>query len=383
MHSTGSIAICLAGLALGGLRLTELATPSLAQETRPALSWTMQESGTTAGLRGIYSVDGQVAWASGTEGTVLRTTDGGGHWTRCATPDAATDGATLDFRGIQAWDEKAAIVMASGPGEKSRLYKTVDGCRTWELVFKNPDAPEGFWDSVHVEGFDAVMIGDPVKGRFSVFVSDQRGLKDWHRFESPQRQPNLRLPAPHSADEGLFAASNSNVWGSGYHGVSFITGGPMGSFLYQTEWHSWPTDFTFARFAIHKLPLAKGTSAGAFSAFWKAPCNHNIRGDCSAIVVGGDYTKPNDPTGTAAWSADGGQHWTAATTPPHGYRSTVQYSPDLKAWITAGTNGSDISHDDGKTWESIDNGNWNALSLPFLVGPKGRIARLSVAAGKP
>jgi len=51
-------------------------------------------------------------------------------------------------------------------------------------------------------------------------------------------------------------------------------------------------------------------------------------------------------------------------------------------WIAAGTNGSDISRDDGKTWQAVDDGNWNALSLPFVVGPKGRIARLSVAAGK-
>jgi hypothetical protein len=42
-----------------------------------------------------------------------------------------------------------------------------------------------------------------------------------------------------------------------------------------------------------------------------------------------------------------------------------------------GTNGSDISRDDGKTWTALDDGNWNALSLPFVVGPKGRIARLS------
>jgi hypothetical protein len=50
----------------------------------------------------------------------------------------------------------------------------------------------------------------------------------------------------------------------------------------------------------------------------------------------------------------------------------------LKAWIAAGTNGSDISRDDGKTWTPIDDGNWNALSLPFVVGPHGRIARLSL-----
>jgi len=55
----------------------------------------------------------------------------------------------------------------------------------------------------------------------------------------------------------------------------------------------------------------------------------------------------------------------------------VQWSESLKIWITAGTNGSDISRDDGKTWQPLDNGNWNAISLPFIVGPNGRIARLN------
>ena len=68
--------------------------------------------------------------------------------------------------------------------------------------------------------------------------------------------------------------------------------------------------------------------------------------------------------------------WKASKTAPHGFRSAVQWSEDLKAWITVGTNGSDISRDDGKTWQPLDDGNWNALSLPFVVGPNGRIARL-------
>ena len=58
-------------------------------------------------------------------------------------PDADKDGATLDFRGIQAWDAQTVIVMASGPGDKSRLYKTTDGCKTWTLVLRNEN-PEGF-----------------------------------------------------------------------------------------------------------------------------------------------------------------------------------------------------------------------------------------------
>ena len=113
-----------------------------------------------AGLRGIDSVDGTVAWASGTGGTVLLTTDGGAHWQKCTTPDAERDGAALDFRGVQAWDAHTAIVMASGPGDKSRLYKTVNGCKTWKLIFRNPDAPNGFFDSFWSNERHGILVGD-------------------------------------------------------------------------------------------------------------------------------------------------------------------------------------------------------------------------------
>jgi hypothetical protein len=104
--------------------------------------------------------------------------------------------------------------------------------------------------------------------------------------------------------------------------------------------------------------------------------------DCPTVVVGGDYQKPEKRDGTAAYAQFSAllgksQEWHPAQIPPHGYRSSVQWSDTLKLWITVGTNGSDISRDDGKTWQSLDNGNWNALSLPFVVGPNGRIARLN------
>ena len=83
---------------------------------------------------------------------------------------------------------------------------------------------------------------------------------------------------------------------------------------------------------------------------------------------------------------DGGQHWHRRyQTPPHGYRSSVAYDPTQKLWITVGPNGTDISRDDGKNWTPLKpsgydppdaDKNWNALSLPFVVGPHGRIGRL-------
>jgi hypothetical protein len=81
----------------------------------------------------------------------------------------------------------------------------------------------------------------------------------------------------------------------------------------------------------------------------------------------------------------------AAVTLPHGYRSAVAYDADAKTWITVGPNGTDISTDDGKNWraahpdaalhepEDADR-NWNALSLPFVVGPHGRIGKLNAKA---
>lgn len=320
--------------------------------------WLMQDSGTTASFRGIDSVDGTVAWASGTEGTVLKTTDGGAHWTKCAVPDAAGDGATLDFRGVQAWDAQTAIVMASGPGDKSRLYKTVDGCKTWSILLRDPDRA-GFFDAVRVTGRDHLMIlGDPVDGKFSVFDS-RNGGKTWEKANDE----GLRS----AEKEGAFAASNTSLLVNWVESTAaFGTGGPSGARIFR---HC-DTCKLGSQWAALSLPFfSKSEAAGIFS------LNHG--GGRRWIAVGGEYTKPDDAAGTAAYSIDEGRNWTPSTTPPHGYRSAVQWSEAFNVWITAGTNGSDISRDDGKTWQPLDDGNWNALSLPFLVGPQGRIARLN------
>jgi hypothetical protein len=395
------------------LRLTLLLmTSTFAIAQTPATSpWQMQESGTTAGLRGIYSVDGTIAWASGTDGAVLKTLDGGAHWQKCAVPDAATDGATLDFRGVQAWDAKTAIVMASGPGEKSRLYKTMDGCGTWKLIFKNPDSPGGFWDAfvagVTVAGSDdicsagsrvitGVILGDP-----AVHKSNQKdttnllsfylagfevGITCSKELLGPSESAIFALPT-----ENAFAASNSILFGLG-PGTYWMAVGKR--LIQYSIGYTVPSHFLAKNFCDIGIPFSHHSeSAGVFSLAirpgtakppkpiriggfdWKKPSCQKA----DMVVVGGDYKAIDDQQGTSAFTS-GTNKFQLAQTPPHGYRSAVQWSESLKAWITVGTNGSDISRDDGKTWQPLDNGNWNALSLPFVVGPSGRIARLNPAA---
>ena len=374
-------------------------SPSTSQSI--SASWTLQNSGTTAGLRGIDAVDGSIAWASGANGTVLETIDGGEHWSPCAIPDADKDGATLDFRGIQAQDAETAIVMASGPGNKSRLYKTTDGCKSWVLVFKNPDAPEGFFASIKFhreqrqlrdhEGF-GLLLGAPVKGKLPVFETRDGG-HTWTRIENGTLA-NSTL-AVEGAGSGPFAASNGSITDFGTDSNFLVTGGRRGSYLLRLNYQGtyWLNDASplTRSWNTTSLPFLKGSdSAGVFAIRGRVDLledkDQAVKGvQYRLVAVGGDYTKPNENTATAAYSMDGGQHWSSATTPPHGYRSSVGWSSELKAWITVGVNGSDISRDDGQTWTPFPytgtaNGSWNSLSLPFVVGPKGAIARLITTA---
>jgi photosystem II stability/assembly factor-like uncharacterized protein len=335
----------------------------------------MQNSHTTANLRGIHSLGDGIAWASGTEGTVLRTTDGGANWQRCTTPRGAEK---LDFRGIQAFDPDAAIVMSSGKGGLSRLYKTTDGCKTWKLVFTNPEK-EGFFDSLRrVTSKQYFLLGDPVSGKFSVFLTRNSG-KNWFVAEDPGLEADK--------GDGAFAASNSSLVSQGPF-LFFVTGGSTKPHLYFTSMRCDSPISSACAMAWTKtdLPLAGGTpAAGAFSIATRMETNLSGKSRSVIVIVGGVYDEPEINSGTAASSNDGGKTWSSPATPPRGYRSSVAYDSSAQTWITVGPNGTDISRDDGRNWTALQPGpqeasevdkNWNALSLPFVVGPNGRIGKL-------
>ena len=365
--------------------------------------WELEVSGSTAGLRGIHAVGGGVAWASGTDGTILRSEDGGYEWQQCATPPEASK---LDFRAIWAWDERTALALSSGPGLLSRLYQTTDGCASWKLLFTNPDAANGskfpgFWDGLlFLDRENGIIYGDPsinsaripdvrIPLEIGSFIFRLRVTPDggstWIPVTDPERpSPGKNMqPLP---GESLFAASNSAMAGSeGWIWLgtskarvlrirqrSFHPGGCAG----QSDMYSGTCGLPWTDWQSAQTPLASGNdSSGVFSLAF--------RDQQHGIAVGGDYRKPEEATGTAAYTSDGGDHWSVPRKLPHGYRSAVAWDARNKAWIAVGSNGSDISYDDGKTWQWLDSGNWNALSLPWAVGPHGQIGKLGTLPAKP
>jgi hypothetical protein len=67
---------------------------------------------------------------------------------------------------------------------------------------------------------------------------------------------------------------------------------------------------------------------------------------------------------------------------PHGYRSSVAWDAADNAWLAVGVNGTDVSYDDGQSWSSLGDDGYNAISLPWVVGPRGQIAKLTSLKGK-
>jgi hypothetical protein len=385
-------------------RLVQIVALILAVSRSGSAQWLIQNSHTTAELRGIQSIGDGIAWASGNNGTVLRTTDDGDHWQPCATPTGAE---ALDFRGIQAFDANTAIVMSSGKGDLSRLYKTTDACRSWKLVFANPDK-DGFWDALRfskplptqLAEASGVLIGDPVAGTFAVFLTADSG-ETWRRWgrggfgwkgNCGERQPKA------SKDEALFAASNESVFHFFSSNFLFVTGGRSGTRLVYSNLTDFDGPPCWISFSTVRLPLARASSsAGAFAVAAKNNAYFPLR----LMVVGGDYTKPDESSGNAAFlSSKDGAHLplssyftvTTPVAPPHGYRSAVAYDAPTNTWITVGPSGTDISTDDGLNWRALRptpteapdaDKNWNALSLPFVVGPKGRVGKIRIGALKP
>jgi hypothetical protein len=334
--------------------------------------WEIQNSGTTADLRGIDNVGSRVAWASGANGTVLRTEDGGYLWQACAIPPGAEH---LDFRGIQAFDANAAIVMSSGKGDLSRLCKTADGCHTWKQVATNPDA-SGFWDSVKATTTEsASILGDSMRRKCRVWSWSAEGL-------APSYQAKCER------GEGSFAASNSvlqvvdtpqvdPVW---KYTLRFASGTESRAyFTVFREEHTATCEPCEGQINRVGFTLGNSKSLGIFS--------FAFRDDIVGVFVGGDFKKPDASPNAAGYSEDGGISWSSVQTPPHGYRSAVAYAA-AKIWITVGPNGTDVSTDDGRNWRALHpdpafheppdaDRNWNALSLPFVVGPRGRIGKLN------
>lgn len=297
-------------------------------------------------FRGLHA-SGEIVWASGTGGTVRLSTDGGQSWQDRSIAAAATAG--LDLRDIHGFDENTAVAMSAGPGAASRLFRTTDGGHNWREVARCAEA-EGFWDGIAFwNQLEGLLVGDPIGGRLALWRTSDGGVS-WQALP-PESRPQV------ADGEYCFAASGTSLCLGGEKLAWLATGGARARVLRSTDrGQTWSAANT---------PLDSGQpSAGIFSI-----C---MRDSTNGIIVGGDYQRPDDPSSCIARTTDGGVSWQPINANGiRGYRSGVDWQDGV--WRTTGTNGTELSWDDGNNWSPLTDTGCNAVSGRVMAGNRSHL----------
>lgn len=322
----------------------------------PQLRWQPQLTGTFENLRSVSAVSTDIVWAGGAKGTVLRTIDGGKNW--CIRPIKGA--SQFDFRNIQAFDARNALVLSAG--SPAKVFKTSDGGKNWTETYSNTHKSVffdsmAFWD--HLRG---VAFSDPVDGAFLVITTKDGG-------ESWQQVPAGNLPKP-MLNEAGFAASGTCITVQGKSNAWFCTGGAVSRVIRSNDGGK--------NWKAYETPLLAGESSqGGFSIVFKDSKN--------GIVVGGDYLKEKQNKKNAALTKDGGITWKLVEhDQPTGFRECAVYVPAKghDFVITVGPSGTDYSNDGGNSWQNFAVAGFHSFSLApgtatgWAVGAGGKISKI-------
>ncbi|KAL2873446.1 hypothetical protein SGCOL_011392 [Colletotrichum sp. CLE4] len=354
-------------LSLFALVLTLVAiAPSLAvrsgvheRKLNLTLTWEILPTNSQQQFRGLSPVSDQIAWLSGTGGTVLRTTDGGASW-QSVGPRLSIEDADLQFRDVQAFSAEKAVILSIGEGADSRIYITANGGESWTQTFANEEE-SAFFNCVDFEDDErGIAVSDPVDGKFRL-IETLDGGSSWTIVDPSGMSPAL---------EGEFGFAASGTCISTAAGRWYLASGGIdpGRVFRSSDGYQWD---------VSGSAIAGGASAGVFSVRFKDA--HN------GIATGGDFNVANGSLHTSAWSEDGGETWTASEVFPGGYRSGSSWAPGLcGVAVAVGPSGSDITLDGGTTWVTFDRGSFDAVECVYgrvcwASGSAGRVGKLSLS----
>ena len=317
---------------------------------------TEQESHTSALMQAVSAVNDSVVWVSGHRATWVRTVDGGHTWV----PGAMTGpDSTLEFRDIQAVSATTAYLLAAGPGERSRIYKTTDAGQSWQLQFQNRDSAAfydcfGFWDATH-----GIAVSDAVNGKMIVIRTDDG--EHW----SAVAEDGMPAAVP---GEGSPAAGGTCliVWGRAQAWFGTVP-----------QPRIYRSDDRGQRWSVVRTPIVAGEASGVATLAF--------RDEKHGMALGGRLLKPDDTSDSvAAVTSDGGATWTLVKRPTFSgavYGAAVV--PNMRGYVVAaGPKGLDWTGNDGRSWTSLSRvAYWSVDCISrnacWAVGPGGRITHVT------
>ncbi len=265
---------------------------------------------TDSHLRGLSTPSSSVAWASGTNGTIVFTQDKGKFWKLSQVNGAEN----LDFRDIKAFNAFTAYVMSVGEGSLSRVYKTENAGQSWalQLIGKEYDFFNcmAFWDNKR-----GMILSDPNPHtqKFNIYLTENGGLS-WSSI------PEAAIP-PALENEAAFAASGSCMTAYGELDAWFVTGRNNARIYYtRNGGKKWDVALTPI---MHDSP-----TSGIHSVFFQ---DNGI-----GVIAGGDYKIPDKGEANLAITKNGGLDWNLIPILPQYYWSSVCLSQDLNYIFVVG-----------------------------------------------
>lgn len=314
-----------------------------------------QESHTTSLLQAVSVVDDSVVWVSGHRATWVRSVDGGRTWMPgvMTGPDSA-----LQFRDVEAVSATTAYLLAAGPGDSSRIYKTTDAGKSWQLQFINRDSAAfydcfGFWDATH-----GIAVSDAAHGKMIVIGTDDG--EHWSAVAEDGMPPALpKEGSPAAGGTCLIVQDRALAW-------------------FGTEPHArvYRSIDRGRNWDVATTPIVSGDATGVATLAF--------RDEQHGMALGGRLLKPDDKSDSvAAVTGDGGATWTLVSRPTFSgavYGSAV--IPGMPGYIVAGPKGLDWTGNDGRSWTNLSGAAYWAVgcaarAVCWAVGPGGRITRVT------
>jgi photosystem II stability/assembly factor-like uncharacterized protein len=307
------------------------------------------ETNISSSFRGLSVVNNKVAWLSGSQGWVGRTTDGGRTWSF----NQVKGFEESEFRSLYAFDDQHAVIANSG--SPAHILVTTDGGKKWNPVYTDPH-PDAFFDGMDFwNDKEGMIYGDPIEGKMLLLHTIDGGI-NWIEINGPKLEKG----------EASFAASGTGIRCINTNEVMISTGGAVSRL--------WISKDKGLHWLSIKAPIVQGESSTGIFSLAK---NRNV-----IIIVGGDYQKESMANNHNFFSSSEGIHWFAPNTPTRGYRECVE-PIKKKTLIAVGPSGLDISFDNGINWKPLsDEKGLHVVrksrkgSLVLAAGAKGQLFRI-------
>ena len=307
------------------------------------------DSGKNTSIRGLSVVDNNVAWLSGSGGWVAKTING-----KDFTWQQLKGYEKIDFRDIEAFSKDEAIIVSAG--SPAYILKTTDGGTNWNKVYENVDT------AIFLDGMDffnkkqGIIFGDPINGQMQILQTKDAG----NTWQNTSAKANINL----AKGEGGFAASGTTI--RTFKNLVYIATGGLQSNLYvsKNRGKDWEK---------YVLPMVQGVaSQGCFS----------LAVDKNRLfITGGDYLKDQSSTKNYFYLDFYNWEWKQTDKPPFGYKSSIEIVAPNHL-ISTGTSGTDISLDNGLSWQTLTKKGFNVCkkakkgNLILLAGGRGKVYRV-------